>query len=196
MNKKTVGVFIGRFQIFHNGHMETLRKAIKKYDKVVLVFGSANLKRTHKNPFSAFERWKMVSLNLTKEERQKVLWCAVNDMPGEDKAWAESVVAKVTNTVNLEAQLADKRSTYSFEYYLTGYDKDETSFYLKLFPQWENDVIPRGENNQVASATTVREIYFKNAPMEEIAGLVPGGTLVYLDLFRTTEDFGFLTLGE
>ncbi|MFH0970944.1 MAG: adenylyltransferase/cytidyltransferase family protein, partial [Candidatus Micrarchaeota archaeon] len=57
---------IGRFQPFHNGHLEAIRKMIKDNGKLLLVIGSAQESRTRKNPFSAKERMEMISACLGK----------------------------------------------------------------------------------------------------------------------------------
>lgn len=49
--KKKTAIYIGRFQPFHKGHEELLKKAIKRYGQVaILVMDSEGINK--KNPFS------------------------------------------------------------------------------------------------------------------------------------------------
>ena len=52
---------IGRFQPFHNGHLEATRGILGRQAKLLLVIGSAQEGRTRKNPFSGKERLEMIS---------------------------------------------------------------------------------------------------------------------------------------
>ncbi|PKK85489.1 MAG: nicotinamide-nucleotide adenylyltransferase [Thermoplasmata archaeon HGW-Thermoplasmata-1] len=53
-------LLIGRFQPFHNGHLELVRKAASEYESVIIAIGSANLSHTQENPFTAGERYLMI----------------------------------------------------------------------------------------------------------------------------------------
>ncbi|MFX1565983.1 MAG: nicotinamide-nucleotide adenylyltransferase [Promethearchaeota archaeon] len=50
------GLFIGRFQPFHNGHLYALKKILAKEEYVYIVIGSAQSGYTPTNPFTAAER--------------------------------------------------------------------------------------------------------------------------------------------
>ena len=54
MNKKPykLGVLVGRFQTFHTGHEEIIRKAIELCEQVWIFVGSSQESGTLKNPFS------------------------------------------------------------------------------------------------------------------------------------------------
>lgn len=51
-----IGLYIGRFQPFHRGHLSVVREALKHCSKLVIAIGSAQEERTKKNPFSFEER--------------------------------------------------------------------------------------------------------------------------------------------
>ena len=60
----TTGLYIGRFQPFHLGHLEAVKYILGKVDEIVIVVGSAHSSHTLENPFTAGERIQMVRLGL------------------------------------------------------------------------------------------------------------------------------------
>jgi len=54
-------LLIGRFQPFHNGHLEIIRKISKASKKVTIGIGSAQYSHTFNNPFTAGERYSMIA---------------------------------------------------------------------------------------------------------------------------------------
>ncbi len=54
------GLYIGRFQPFHLGHVEAIRGLLKKVDELVIIIGSAQRSHDLDNPFTAGERYVMV----------------------------------------------------------------------------------------------------------------------------------------
>jgi nicotinamide-nucleotide adenylyltransferase len=64
----TTGLFIGRFQPFHKGHLATVRFALGKVDQLVIVVGSAQKSHEPKNPFTAGERIRMIKETLDSEK--------------------------------------------------------------------------------------------------------------------------------
>jgi nicotinamide-nucleotide adenylyltransferase len=79
----TTGLFIGRFQPFHKGHLATVKFALGKVDKLVIVVGSAQKSYDPKNPFTAGERIRMIkeSLDADKEiDIKKIMIIPVPDV--------------------------------------------------------------------------------------------------------------------
>lgn len=60
----TTGLFVGRFQPFHKGHLETVKYALKQVDMLVIVVGSAQKSHEQRNPFTAGERISMIKAAL------------------------------------------------------------------------------------------------------------------------------------
>lgn len=54
------GLFIGRFQPFHLGHLDVVRRLSQHHDEVVIAIGSAQVSHTASNPLTAGERLEMV----------------------------------------------------------------------------------------------------------------------------------------
>jgi nicotinamide-nucleotide adenylyltransferase len=58
------GLFIGRFQPFHLGHLATIKFALESVDQLVIVVGSADKSHEMRNPFTAGERIEMIRNSL------------------------------------------------------------------------------------------------------------------------------------
>ena len=60
------GLYVGRFQPFHNGHLDAIKFALTKVDELVIVIGSAQYSHNQTDPFTAGERLFMVRQALQK----------------------------------------------------------------------------------------------------------------------------------
>ena len=60
------GLFLGRFQPFHNGHLSVVENMIadKDIDEIIIGIGSAQSAYTLDNPFTAGERFEMINATL------------------------------------------------------------------------------------------------------------------------------------
>ena len=78
----TTGLFVGRFQPFHKGHLATVKFALGKVDQLVVVVGSAQKSHEPKNPFTAGERVRMIkeSLDSDKVDSGRILIIPVPDV--------------------------------------------------------------------------------------------------------------------
>lgn len=54
------GLYVGRFQPFHFGHLEAIKDILKEVDELVIVIGSAQYSHRLDNPFTAGERMVMI----------------------------------------------------------------------------------------------------------------------------------------
>ncbi len=81
---KMIGIFIGRFQPFHNGHMKVVKNALKDVRAITIVV-AIPLKETEKDPFSAEERMGMIRRALEKEGIMNYELAAVRDIPSDDE---------------------------------------------------------------------------------------------------------------
>ena len=59
-----VGLYVGRFQPLHTGHIEAIKYALNKVDKLIIVIGSSQYSYTLENPFTSGERISMVRKGL------------------------------------------------------------------------------------------------------------------------------------
>ena len=170
-------VYIGRFQPFHLAHMQTIKIALENSQNVILALGSAQNERNIKNPFSAEEREHMILSNFSKEDQDRIHFVHVIDVYNDEK-WQKLVKSLVAAVV----QPNDKVG-------LIGHFKDDSSYYLKFFPEWE--MLELDSLKGAISATPLREAYFRG---EIIEREFPLGTQEFLEKFQKTEIYQQLKL--
>jgi bifunctional NMN adenylyltransferase/nudix hydrolase len=168
-------VLIGRFQPFHNAHLEIVKRATALCNKLVIVVGSARQPRTYKNPFTFEERSQMIrhatmglSLQISIEPNIDTIY--------NDQAWA----VRIQQAVALHTFPGDRVG-------IIGHKKDDSSFYLDMFPQWGYEDV---ELVEFLSAVDVRDLYFKHTFNSNfIKNVVPDSTYEALMAFRRSEEF-------
>lgn len=62
------GLFVGRFQPFHLGHLEAIKSILEEVKEIVIVIGSAQYSHNINDPFTAGERLVMIR-NALKEAK-------------------------------------------------------------------------------------------------------------------------------
>jgi len=62
-SRKT-GLFVGRFQPFHKGHLDIVRKILKENDHILIAIGSAEKNFVPENPLTAGERYYLIDETL------------------------------------------------------------------------------------------------------------------------------------
>ncbi len=86
-------LIIGRFQPFHSGHLEIIKKYYKKNYFIKIVIGSTQKAHQRKNPFTKEERIEMIKKTLEEHKIKKYSLTVVPDSPC-DKEWIEEVKKK------------------------------------------------------------------------------------------------------
>jgi len=89
------GLYIGRFQPFHLGHLEVVKYVLGKVGRIIIVIGSAQYSHTLENPFTAGERLTMIKRALDEAEISpaKYLVVPIPDM-NVHKLWVAQVVSQ------------------------------------------------------------------------------------------------------
>lgn len=126
MKEFEYSIFIGRFNPFHLGHLDILKRGLSLSEKVVIVLGSHNRATNIKNPWSSPERIKMIEACLSTEELDRVSFVYLKDYLYNDTLW----------TIDLQNKIAEATED-SESIALIGYESDDSSYYLKLFPKWK-----------------------------------------------------------
>ena len=83
-------LLIGRFQPLHLGHMEIIRRAVKKYELIIGI-GSAQKSHTVENPFTAGERYEMIQRAL-KDEDMEAMIIPIPDVD-YNSVWASHIIS-------------------------------------------------------------------------------------------------------
>ncbi len=93
--KAGIGLFVGRFQPFHKGHMYALRYALLHCESLVIGIGSSNESGTHSDPLSTAERVKIIRAALKGEGigTGKIRFLAIPDFHDNDK-WFNYIIKK------------------------------------------------------------------------------------------------------
>lgn len=162
--KYKTSVYIGRFQPIHNGHIETIKNALEESDKLIIFIGSSNKPRTVKNPFTTEQRIDIIKDSIKTEFGEelnpswdnfppksitdRITFVPLRDYMYNDYKWASEVTSKA---VSNGATMSNKTGLY-------GCLKDDSSYYLKMFPNWDLNIEPYRWH---LDATSVREMYFE-----------------------------------
>lgn len=169
--KRDALVFVGRMQPFHNGHKAVIDRALELAHEVVVVVGSSFTARSLRNPFTFAERKAMIDsiykdvkrvinagkINETRVPRVHIV--PVSDYPFDDDKWVSAIQTLVEQAVPTARDVG-----------LIGHSKDNTSYYLNIFPKWKNHV--EVENISGINATDIREAMF--APVRaKVRALTP-----------------------
>jgi bifunctional NMN adenylyltransferase/nudix hydrolase len=175
MKKYDTLVLIGRFQPLHSAHLEIIKRATALCDQLVIIVGSANQPRTYKNPFSFAERRQMI-YEATRGLAMEVVIESNTDTIYNDQAWAVRVQGIVRKHASGKGRVG-----------IIGHKKDDSSFYLDMFPQWGYENV---ELVEFLSAVDIRDLYFKwTFNSNFIKNVVPDSTYESLMTFRKTEEF-------
>jgi len=183
-------VFIARCQPPHLSHVEIINRALKMSDKIIILLGSANKARDIKNPFTWREREEMVRDCFSPNDQTKILVKGISDTYN-DQTWVRTIQETVENVIR-----GDRMSTYKQDpstldnvvfdpkIGLIGHEKDDTSYYLKLFPQWKMIEV---ENIDDLNSTDIRTMMFELQQLDR--NLIPEGVVDYIEAFMHSEEF-------
>ena len=84
------GLFVGRFQPLHKGHLDVIEKISRQCDEIVIVIGSANRQKECKNPLSYEER-KTILESVLKKSNINYNIEMINDIPDDDE-WMKELL--------------------------------------------------------------------------------------------------------
>ena len=173
--------FILRGQPQHKAHEETMEYAASRCGVLNLVYGSANQPRDEDNPFYQEERievGKRITANFKQKFNCDVNFVSVENSMYNNTQWAKWVDEAVKPYCNGTTRLI-------------GHNKDETSFYLHMFPQWGKPILT--DQFDVLDATTIRDLYFsKKNNLDFFRNVCPDATMSFLEEFMRTPDYDYI----
>ncbi|MCL2134435.1 MAG: nicotinamide-nucleotide adenylyltransferase [Candidatus Bathyarchaeota archaeon] len=153
------GLYVGRFQPFHLGHLCAIEEVLTKIDELVIVIGSAQYSHNLKNPFTAGERLTMIrhALQETGTNTNKIWIVPVPDMHLH-MLWVPAVEGYTPKFNTLYSNEPLTRRLFIE----AGYTVENISFF----------------NRQTYSSTLVREKMLKN---ENWTSLVPESVAEFIN---------------
>lgn len=169
-------VFAGRMRPFTEAHLYNIRQGLAAAQYVVVLVGSANQPINFRNPFTFPEVREMIRASLTPQEADRVFIFGIEDQDTDPK-WVIEVQRQVNALI--------KRLSLGHEptVSLIGHSKDDSSYYLELFPQWGSINTENYGDNM--SATFIREaIYHSDEALDGMT--LPRGTALFLREWVTT----------
>jgi bifunctional NMN adenylyltransferase/nudix hydrolase len=186
-------VFIGRFEPFHNAHKRVIEKALTVADMVIVLIGSAQKPRSIKDPFYVEERKVMIRASFAGPVVSRLLFDEIRDFPYSDDRWMREVQQAVAHLVVADNTVMNDAKRIC----MVGHFKDDTTDYLRMFPQWD---LVEAPNHEQRNATDIRKLLFESAALPDdakgqwmlVESAVPAGVLSFLRAFANGEAFAQL----
>lgn len=175
-------IFIGRFQPFHIGHQAVIERALTMANEVVVMVGSAGKPRSSKNPWTFSERAEVI-LKSNPEAVGRINVVPLYDKTYNDPAWVAQVQSLVETIARQNPGVTNPRIG------IIGHVKDDSSYYLKMFPQWD---LVEHEMNEVVHATDIRSIIFDGKSLRFLSGLLPEPSYSAVAAFIDTPTYEYL----
>ena len=149
-------VFIGRFEPFHNAHRRVIDKALLMAAKVIVLVGSSNKPRSTKDPFFFDERKVMIRSAFDEPTASRLLFAPLRDFAYSDDRWTREVQAQVGALIVGDNAVMNAPKSVC----LIGHFKDQSTDYLRMFPQWDLIEAP---NHEQRNATELRTLMYEAA---------------------------------
>ena len=177
-------VFIGRFQPFHIGHQAVIEKALETATQVVVLVGSAGKPRSAKNPWTFQERAEMIlKSTAVGADYHRVNVIPLYDKTYNDSAWAAQVQSLIETVVRQNPSCPNPRIG------IIGHIKDDSSYYHKMFPQWD---LVEHDMNEVVHATDIRSTLFGGKSLRFLDGILPRPVQEVVSQFVSTPTYDYL----
>jgi bifunctional NMN adenylyltransferase/nudix hydrolase len=163
-------VYMGRFQLFHDGHMSVVHEAMAIADHLLFIIGSVNKPPSSKNPFTYYQRYNIIyrALNDAGYAGRFTIE-AQKDYDYNEPKWIAEVNSHVPDASNC---------------CIVGHSKDESSYYLKSFPRFKHVEV---ENYHGISATPLRESMYRG--LTDWTTATPHVLRGYVDALLKTPEF-------
>jgi bifunctional NMN adenylyltransferase/nudix hydrolase len=181
-------VFIGRFQPFHKGHQLVVNRALASSERVIILCGSSFRPRCFRNPWSFEERESMLRACFSHADNQRILIAPLMDVLYNDEVWVGRVQKKVKSIIqNINPGNAE---IDDLNIGLIGHEKDQSSYYLKLFPQWGSVSV---ENFQQINSTDIRDgLFYYKKEVNEFSEVLPAAVIDYIGQFKQSDGYAYM----
>jgi len=105
-------LFIGRFQPFHMGHYDAIKKLLRKYGEVVVVIGSSQESFSSENPLTCGERIEMIRNCFSKADIAKLVIVPVPDV-NDNRIWVDHLLVHIPPVHNVYSNNALVKMLFS-----------------------------------------------------------------------------------
>lgn len=147
------GLFIGRFQPFHLGHLDAIRFGLSKVENLWIGIGSSNKSNEKRNPFTADERKDMILSSLESSILKRIQVYYIPDIDDHEK-WThhiDSIVPKydiVFSNDDFTTSLYQKRGVKVIAVPLKDREKFSGTTIRERIAKGESwaEFVPRGAN--------------------------------------------------
>ena len=153
-------LFIGRFQPFHNGHLEVIKNISKQYSEIIIGIGSSQYIDTLENPFSSDERKQMIKGSLNKIGINNYKIIIIPDINNPPK-WVDHVLSIYSDFDVIITNNSLTKTLFSEK----GYTVNKTPYY----------------NKEEFSGKEIRKRIINNKPWENLVPLEVKNVIIKID---------------
>lgn len=157
--KHKYGLFLGRFQPFHDGHGAIVADAWNDCEKLIIAIGSSQESRTKRNPLTYHERGALIRAATWHNEDIIIIGIPDRENPRDDSSWGEYVMEQVEKQCGV-------RPSIIFE----GSEEARSHWYDTL----DVEVKITDRNEDPISATMIRQMLLED-DKEGAANNIPCG---------------------
>jgi bifunctional NMN adenylyltransferase/nudix hydrolase len=174
-------VCFGRFQPFHNGHLNIVHQGLDQCEHLFLVCGGIHEPRSIASPWSLTQRAGMIRSVLGSELNKRVTICGLDDVLYDDRRWAANAYRLVKTEV---------ASTGNARIGLVGcaYERG----YPALFPRWPHVGIEKTAGTDPARIRAALFEQNANDSDRYLSAVLPGPVLKACQAFRATAEYALL----
>lgn len=103
ISSHTYGLFVGRMQPIHDGHLAVIEEGLKRCETLIIAIGSAQEERTARNPLTYLERVMLIRHVLDTEgvdpDRYLIVGVPDRESPSDDESWGEYLLNYIEDVV-------------------------------------------------------------------------------------------------
>jgi len=183
--KLKYSAFILRGQPFHNAHKQIIENALQESHKVIVLIGSYRSSITIKNPWNYEVRSDFIRGSFSIKDMSRIIICPIRDYLYSKHTWITSVQNTIASQID------------SDDVTLYGHFKDDSSYYLNMFPQWKLKTQPEFKYERESDKTTfiydgtlIRDLMFEQDKSWKL--FVPEHVAFVLEQYMLTEEFRIL----
>ncbi|MBW2966741.1 nicotinamide-nucleotide adenylyltransferase [Candidatus Woesearchaeota archaeon] len=160
----TTALFVGRFQPFHQGHLEAVKQILKENDKIIIGIGSSQYSNTEHNPFTAEERKQMIDKTLKANNINNYKIVFIPDIHDGNRwaSYVENLIPKF-NIVYTNSQYTkfcfDKIKKYPIKPIKITFDTNSTEIRnrIKQNKNWK-ELVPKEIAQEIERINSIKRI--------------------------------------